>query len=110
MWHRNVGVSDRFSNSPNGANVDTLDISEGQDASKKRSNHDEDARGEKKANNQLALDAELDLPQKGQRDADDGKVGPGSVSKAHLQRPGINLRDVEHHQRDIVGHSKSALV
>lgn len=53
----------RLSDSPNCADVDSLDALEGQDASKQSRNNDEDTRAKQDTNGNLASNRQLDLPQ-----------------------------------------------
>lgn len=112
-----AGVTYRFANSPDGADVDTLDTLQREDTTEQSGDNDEHAGAEKDANGQLAAEWQLYLPEQRQGNGDEDHVGSAQhtvlVERRGSARRYIgvdDLHDVEDHEGDIVGHGEGALI
>ena len=116
-----AAVTYGFANSPDGADVDTLDTLQGEDTTEQSGDNDEYAGTEKDANGKLAAEWQLHLPEQRQGDGDEGNVGSAQhtvlAGKEEVDGGGdvglkveVDLHDVEDHKGDVVGHGERASI
>ena len=111
-------IAYRLADGPYCADVDSLDVAQGQHAAQDCGDDDEDAGAEEHANGNLTPKRDFNLPKKRNRDTEDDEVGPGG--HVACQHKGLDAGDrretlhcsrhIEDHKSQIVCHGECTLV